>query len=155
MGKTMSDYEDVSAKIEACPPKLQTTIAEFSTATPQERLELLLEFADELPALPARIHEERNTMEQVHECQSPVFLHTEFENGHVRFYFDVPVEAPTVRGYAAILQDGFTNANPDAVLRAPDDIYRLLGLDQAISPLRLRGLHALMVYMKRQVQNQS
>ncbi len=144
--------DDVSAKAESCPAKLRTIIAEFVSVAPQERLEYLLEYADELPELPAHLQADRDAMEQVHECQSPVFLHTEIDDGRVRFLFDVPAEAPTVRGYAAILQEGFEGATPDDVLDAPEDIYRLLGLDEAISPLRLRGLHALMVYMKRQVR---
>jgi cysteine desulfuration protein SufE len=149
----MPNLENESAKLAACPEKLRTTIDEFVTAAPRERLEYLLEFSDELPELPDHLLADRDAMEQVHECQSPVFLHTEFDDGHVHFLFDVPQEAPTVRGYAAILQEGFAGASPDEVLNAPEDIYRLLGLDEAISPLRLRGLHALMVYMKRQVQN--
>ena len=34
----------------------------------------------------------------------------------------------------------------------PEDVYMLLGLHEAITPQRLRGLHSLLVYMKRQVR---
>jgi cysteine desulfuration protein SufE len=64
---------------------------------------------------------------------------------------DIPVEAPTVRGYGSILVSGLSGAPAEAVLAAPEDIYMLLGLHEAISPQRLRGLHALMVHIKRQV----
>ena len=148
----MSTPDDFSAKIDLCPATIQSTIETFRSVTPRERLELLLEYADDLPELPERFHADRDSMEQVHECQSTVFLRTEISDGRVHFLFDVPPEAPTVRGYAAILQEGFDNVAPEAVLSAPEDIYRLLGLQDAITPLRLRGLHALMVYMKRQVQ---
>ena len=91
-------------------------------------------------------------MEQVHECQTPVFLFTELDQGAVQFHLDIPHESPTIRGYAAILAEGFEGATPQAVLDTPEDVYVLLGLNEAITPQRLRGLHALMHYMKRQVK---
>lgn len=142
----------IDEKIERCPAALQTIIQEFREALPRERLELLLEYADALPDLPARLLEKRDNMEQIHECQSPVFLHTELHNNEVNFYLDIPRESPTVRGYASILVDGLNGASPAAIQATPEDIYILLGLHEAITPQRLRGLHALMVYMKRQIQ---
>ncbi|MEZ4736392.1 MAG: SufE family protein [Caldilineaceae bacterium] len=68
-------------KIERCPAALQEIIQEFREVLPRERLELLLEYADDLPDLPARLQEKRDTMEQVHECQTPVFLYTELNDG--------------------------------------------------------------------------
>ena len=105
----------------------------------------------DLPELPDRLQGARDAMEQVHECQSPVFLHTEMDNGRVWLFLDIPVEAPTVRGYGSILVSGLNGAEAEDILRTPEDVYMLLGLHEAISPQRLRGLHALMVYIKRQV----
>lgn len=142
----------IEEKIARCPTALQTIIYEFRDALPRERLELLLEYADSLPDLPARLYDKRDNMEQIHECQSPVFLHTEIEQGKVYFYLDIPREAPTVRGYASVLVEGVHGASPVAIQTMPEDVYLLLGLHEAITPQRLRGLHALAVYMKRQVQ---
>ena len=64
----------------------------------------------------------------------------------------MPPEAPTVRGYSSILLDGLEGATAEELLRLPEDVYMLLGLHEAITPQRLRGLHALVVYMKRQVR---
>ncbi len=143
----------IEEKLAACPPRLREIIEEFRMAAPQERLEYLIEFSESLPDLPEHLLARRDQMEQVHECQTPVFLHTERRNGHLRFYFDVPRESPTVRGYAAILAEGLNGADPEQVLAIPDDVHMLLGLHEAISPLRLRGLHALIRYVKRQVMN--
>lgn len=139
-------------KVDRCPAALQTIIHEFREVLPRERLELLLEFADSLPDLPARLQGKRDAMEQIHECQTPVFLYTELHDGGVHFYLDIPRESPTVRGYANILVEGLTGVTPAEVLATPEDVYILLGLHEAITPQRLRGLHALIVYMKRQVQ---
>jgi cysteine desulfuration protein SufE len=148
----MSDDLDLNEKLARLPSGLREIVEEFREATPRERLELLLEYSQDLPDLPDYLAEQRDQLEQVHECQTPVFLHTEIEGRAVHFHLDIPEESPTVRGYAAILADGFDGTEPEAVLNSPDDVYNLLGLHEAITPQRLRGLHALMLYMKRQVQ---
>ena len=136
----------------ACPPALREIIDEFSDAAPQDRLELLLEFAMDLPDLPAALHHARDTMEQVHECQSPVFLHASLQDGRMVYHIDVPREAPTVRGFAGILRTGLNGATPDAVAATPANLYQQLGLHRVISPLRLRGLSALLHRMKRNAE---
>jgi cysteine desulfuration protein SufE len=143
----------IQDKIELCPPTLQTIIEEFRDAPPRERMEYLLEYAMSLPPLPDRYHAQRDSLEQVHECQTPVFLATEIVDNTVYFYLDIPPESPTVRGYAAILVEGLAGATPAAVLATPDDVYMLLGLHEVITPQRVRGLHALLGYMKKQVRN--
>ena len=149
----MSDDMELTSKLDRLPNGLREIVNEFRSSTPRERLELLLEYSQDLPDLPDHLAEKRDGLEQVHECQTPVFLFTEVEGGAVHFHLDIPQESPTVRGYAAILADGFDGASPQAVLNSPDDIYNLLKLNEAITPQRLRGLHALMIYMKRQVKN--
>jgi cysteine desulfuration protein SufE len=141
------------AKIERCPPALQQIVEEFREATPRERMEYLLEYAESLPPLPPHLAERRDQMEQVHECQAPVFLHTDVAGDEVRFAIDIPPESPTIRGYASILVEGLAGATPQQVLETPDDVYMLLGLAEVITPQRVRGLHALLGYMKKQVRN--
>lgn len=144
----------IQDKIELCPPALQTIIKEFRDAPPRERMEYLIEYAMSLPPLPAHLQAQRDNMEQVHECQTPVFLATEISGDAVHFFLDIPPESPTVRGYASILVEGLDGATPAAILATPDDVYMLLGLHEVITPQRVRGLHALLGYMKRQVKNQ-
>lgn len=150
MSESMS--ESIEGQLEQCPPALRKIILDFRDAEPRERLEYLLDFALDLPELPLRLQGQRDQMEQVHECQTPVFLHTEINDDQVEFFLDIPKESPTVRGYAGILTAGFADATPAQVLATPDDIYLLLGLQEVITPQRVRGLHALLAYMKRQVQ---
>lgn len=149
----MSSDTSNEEKIAACPPALQEIINDFVEVEPRERLEYLLEYALDLPDLPERLVAMRDQMEQVHECQTPVFLHTEHGDAGVELYFDIPPESPTVRGYAAILQEGLQHCSVNEVLQTPEDVYMLLGLQEAITPQRLRGLHFLMVYIKKQVRN--
>lgn len=132
------------------PPRLVEIIEEFKDSDRQEKLDLLLEFADKLPPLPARLQASRDSMEQVHECMTPVFLQTELADGGVVFHFDIPPESPTTRGYAALLAEGLHGAPPQDVVALPGDFFTAMGLQQILSPQRLNGITAILAYMKRQ-----
>jgi len=136
----------------AWPEALQDIIETFEDATPEERLEILLEFALSMPDLPDELYDARDSMEQVHECQSPVFLLAKMEDGNIYYHLDVPREAPTVRGFAGILHEGLNGATPEAIVATPNDLYQRMGLHKVLSPLRLRGLTALLGRMKRNAQ---
>jgi cysteine desulfuration protein SufE len=134
------------------PEALQEIVNVFDDAAPDERLDMLLEYALSMPDLPEELQSARDTMEQVHECQTPVFLLATLKEGQVYYYLDVPREAPTVRGFAGILYEGLNGASPEAIAATPNDLYQRLGLHKVLSPLRLRGLTALLSRMKRQAQ---
>ena len=137
-------------------PGLADLVDDFSSVGPQDRLQLLLDLSRELPELPQRYAARRDAMEQVHECQSPLFLAVEVEGegpeAPVHLYFDAPPEAPTTRGFAGILHEGLDGRPVREVLAVPDDFYLALGLAQAVSPLRLRGMAAMLARIKRQVR---
>ncbi len=140
------------------PPQLAELVEEFSEVGPKDRLQLLLELSRELPALPPRYADAAETMEQVHECQSPLFLAVEVDppgdDGarHVHLFFSAPPEAPTTRGFASIMHTGLDGEPAAEVLAVPDDFYVALGLAQAVSPLRLRGMSAMLSRIKKQVR---
>ena len=118
---------------------------------------LLLEFSRELPDLPPRIAEHPELLEPVPECQSPLFLVTEIEAGQpdpvVHLYFSAPAEAPTTRGFAGILHEGLDGLPASTVLAVPDDLSHRLGLAEAVSPLRLNGMGAMLFRIKRQIRD--
>ena len=117
----------------------------------QDKLQLLLEFAGDLPPLPADLEEA--AMEPVPECQSPLFLHVDAtDREQVRLYFSAPAEAPTTRGFAAILAAGLDGLPAEEILAVPDDFYSDLGLAKLISPLRLRGMSAMLTRIKRRLR---
>ena len=133
------------------PAPLAEVVSDFAEVNGQDKLKLLLEFADELPALPADLEEA--AMEPVPECQSPLFLHVDAEDrGRVRLYFSAPAEAPTTRGFASILAAGLDGQSADTILAVPDDFYAELGLAKLISPLRLRGMSAMLTRIKRRLR---
>ncbi|MGE2728597.1 SufE family protein [Mycolicibacterium vaccae] len=132
------------------PAGLAEVVSDFQEVEGQDKLALLLELADELPPLPADLEEA--AMEPVPECQSPLFLHVDADDrDHVRLYFSAPAEAPTTRGFAAILAAGLDGQSAADILAVPDDFYTDLGLAKLISPLRLRGMSAMLTRIKRRL----
>ena len=135
------------------PAPLAEVVSDFQEVEGQDKLRLLLEFADELPPLPADM--EQAAMEPVPECQSPLFLHVDAaDRGKVRLYFSAPAEAPTTRGFAAILATGLDKQAAADILAVPDDFYSDLGLAALISPLRLRGMSAMLARIKRRLRGE-
>lgn len=139
------------------PPQLAEIVDDFSSVGPKDRLQLLLELSQELPDLPERYADAASSMEQVHECQSPLFLTVEVGDGDghpVHLFFSAPKEAPTTRGFAGIMWTGLDGEPAQTVLDVPDDFYTDLGLAEAVSPLRLRGIAAMLARIKNQVRQQ-
>ena len=135
---------------ESMPAPLAEVVSDFDEVQGQDKLQLLLEFADELPPLPADLEEA--AMEPVPECQSPLFLHVDADDrDRVRLYFSAPAEAPTTRGFASILAAGLDEQPAADILAVPDDFYTDLGLAALISPLRLRGMSAMLARIKRRL----
>ena len=133
------------------PAPLAEVVSDFEDMQGQDKLKLLLEFADELPDLPAELSEA--AMEPVPECQSPLFLHVDAaDRDDVRLFFSAPAEAPTTRGFASILAAGLDHQPADEILGVPDDFYTDLGLAALISPLRLRGMAAMLARIKRHLR---
>ncbi len=145
------------------PPGLEEIAADFRSATPSERLQLLLEFSDELPDLPQRYADAPERLEQVHECQTPLFLVVEVgdlpgvatADQQVHLFFSAPPEAPTTRGFAGILHEGLDGLTVAEVLDTPALAPMTFGLAEVVSPLRMRGMVAMLGRIKRQVAVQT
>jgi cysteine desulfuration protein SufE len=122
----------------------------------RDRLQLLLEFSNELPDLPERYVDHPDLLERVEECQSPVFMFVEVDDDNiVHLFVTAPKEAPTTRGFASILVQGLAGLSVDEVLDIPDDFPQDLGLTEAVSPLRVRGMTALLGRAKRQIREKT
>ena len=142
------------------PAALQEIAEDFAELAAPQRLELLLEFSEGLPDLPERYAGKLGEMEQVHECQSPLFLAVEVGDGDgdtrpaqeqpVHLFFSAPPEAPTTRGFAGILHEGLDGLTVREVLAVPEDAPYRFHLGEAVSPLRLRGMVGMLSRIKRQ-----
>jgi cysteine desulfuration protein SufE len=149
----------VTVRTEGLPGALADIVEDFNAVSEPDRLQLLLEFSRGLPPLPARYTDHPELLEPVPECQSPIFLVTETDgtgdDAVVRLFFSAPQEAPTTRGFAGILREGLDGLTAREVLSTPDDVCSRLGLDLAVSPLRLRGMTGMLGRIKRQVREKT
>lgn len=136
------------------PWKMAEIVTEFQELEEPERLQLLLEFSRELPELPARLAEHPELLEQVVECQTPLFLTIELEatpEAAVHLFFSAPPETPTTRGFAGVLHEGLDGLSAAEILAIPGDVPDRLGLTRAVTPLRMRGMSAMLGRIKRKV----
>lgn len=138
------------------PAQLAEIREDFLGLEVKERLQLLLEFSNELPELPERYRDHPDLLERVEECQSPVFIFVEVDDDNiVHLFATAPKEAPTTRGFASILAQGLAGLTVEQVLAVPDDYPQTIGLTEAVSPLRIRGMSALLGRTKRQVREKT
>ena len=131
------------------PRRLSEIVEEFQWGEGRDKLELLLYYAERLPALPDGLELKSGDGELVHECMTPVYVAAEVVEGGMQFYFDVPPESPTVRGFASILAEGLGGATPNEVLQVPNDFYLQMGLQGVLTSQRLNGMAAMLAHIKR------
>lgn len=111
---------------------------------------MLIQYAESLPPLPAWLHGERDKMEPVPECMTPVFLFGEKDaDGGIRFHFDIPPQSPTVQGLASILAYGLNGLKLEEILAVPANFYIEMNLQDTISHQRLNGFQGLLAHMKQ------
>jgi cysteine desulfuration protein SufE len=130
------------------PQRLQELVEDFSYCQGQEKLEYLLEISESLAPLPAWLNSQGDGMDEVHECMTPVFIFAEKQDGLLFYHFDVPPEAPTVRGFAATLQQGIDGSTPEQVQAIPIDFFLQMGLQEVLTGQRLFGISAILAHMK-------
>jgi cysteine desulfuration protein SufE len=132
------------------PPKLQEIVDDFASMSREEKVETLVAYSESLPPLPERLKDERDKMEPVPECMTPVFLHGEKKpDGSIQFYFDIPPQSPTVRGLACILASGLNGSTPEEILSVPADFFLPMKLQEAISQQRINGFISVLAHMKQ------
>src|SRR5690625_5925595 len=108
---------------------------DFQDMHEPERLELLLEFSDNLPQPPERYAGHEDEMEQVTECQTPLFLALEYSDEpdpEVTIIISAPPESPTTRGFAGVIIEGLSGHRASTILSVPADVPNKLGLTTAL-----------------------
>jgi len=134
----------------------ETLIEDFASIREPERLDLLLEFSEALPELPARYADHPELLERVEECQSPIYLFVEIDQDNLtRLFFSAPPEAPTTRGFASILFSVIDGLSVQEALDFDIDFPSKLSLQKVVSPLRLRGMIGILSRIKRQLREKS
>lgn len=130
--------------------RLDAIVSEFADLDGREKLELLVDFANGLPPL-SPAYQARKAAEdrRVHECQTPVFLWTEAEDGRAKLTAEVAPEAPTVKGFVAILAEAVNGRPISDVAALSDEFLDRMGLIDILGMMRARGLRAIVSRVKR------
>jgi len=132
------------------PKNLQEIVDDIASMSREEKLETLIAYAETFPDLPERFKAEREKMEPVPECMTPVFLIAEKNpDGGINFYFEIPKESPTVRGLASILFNGLNGSSMEEIISVPADFYLPMKLHEAISQQRINGFVGVLAHMKQ------
>jgi len=132
--------------------KLDEFLEEFDGLEPDEKLELLMDWAGTLPAVsPGRGTAPFPESCRVQECQTPVHLWVEVVGGRVHLEADVPQKSPTVRGLVSLVVQGLEGASPADVQQMPDDLLGPLGLGATLGMTRQHGMRGLVARIKREV----
>ena len=129
--------------------KLTELVEELADCDPKERIEMLLDYARSLPALPERFAELRGPENRVEECQSPAFLFAEKTGEGVNWFADVPLEAPTVRGFVSLLWEGTQGASVEQLTSLSYDVIGQAGLKEILGMQRMNGLVGVLRRLKK------
>jgi cysteine desulfuration protein SufE len=117
-------------------------LEEFSDCSDRERLQLILEFGDELPALPEHYKTEEN---RVRGCQSNVWLISHLaDDGAARMHFEGDSDGQIVRGLIAVLFSLVNDKTPEEILAVDlDGVFKQLHLSRYVSHMRSSGLASM------------
>lgn len=129
--------------------RVRAVVEDFQALQGNDRLQMLLEYSEALPELDSRFGDNPELLERVEECQSPVFIAVEGNSELISLHFSAPREAPTTRGFASALNSALNGLSAREILEVSDDFPSELGLDQLISPLRVRGMRGMLARIKR------
>lgn len=129
--------------------RVRAVVEDFQALQGNDRLQMLLEYSEALPELDPKFGDNPELLERVEECQSPVFIAVEGNSELISLHFSAPREAPTTRGFASALNSALNGLSAREILEVSDDFPSELGLDQLISPLRVRGMRGMLARIKR------
>lgn len=137
-------------RMSTLPPKLQEIVDDFASLTREEKIETLIAYSESLPSIPDRLKDQRENMDDVPECMTPVQLLAEKRSDDgIAFYFEIPPQSPTVRGLASVLANGLNGSKPEEILSVPADFFVPMNLQEAISQQRINGFIGVLAHMKQ------
>ena len=108
-----------------------------------DKYEYLIELGKSVPKISEENKKEENIIKG---CQSKVWLHSEKQDGLVRFYADS--DAIITKGIISLLIRIFSNQKPEDIINAETDFIDKIGLRQHLSPNRANGLNNMIKKIK-------
>jgi cysteine desulfuration protein SufE len=78
-------------------------------------------------------------------------LFVEQEDGRIRLHADAPIEAPTVRGFVAMLVEGLDGATATEIRSVPENLVEQTGMTEILGMMRVHGLNGVLRRLKSEV----
>jgi cysteine desulfuration protein SufE len=129
-------------------PAIQGLIEEFQEIESKfEKLETLMDFADELVPLPV---EDWNESNLVRGCQSIAHIEVELSNDEV--ILKSAADARMVEGLQGILTIAVNGNTPDKVLELTPDFAEEMGLLNTLTPSRSNGFRTMFDMIQNRVK---
>jgi len=130
------------------PSAIQGLIEEFQDIDSQfEKLEILMDFADEVVPLPV---DEWNESNLVKGCQS--IAHIEVELADDKVVIKAAADARMVEGMQGILTLAINGNSPDVVLALTPDFAEEMGLLNTLTPSRSNGFRTMFDMVQNRVK---
>jgi cysteine desulfuration protein SufE len=117
----------------------------FSSLTPEERYDTLIEMGRRLPLFATSL---KTADRIVPGCQSTLYLSTTLKEG--KLFFEVYSEALISAGLAALLIYVYSGESPETILKCPPTFIAELGLTASLSPGRSNGLAHIHLRIKQE-----
>jgi len=130
------------------PPSIDKILRRFATLSPDMTRQALVQYANRLPPLPERYQGIDTELYRVHECQTPVAIFPEIQDGRMHYYADVPRESAAIRALLAMLFEALNGQPPEVTLAIPPDFVRQVMGKIGLSA-RENGLNAMVERLKR------
>ena len=130
------------------PVAIQELIEEFQDIDEQfERLEVLMEFSEEVEELPV---ESWNDSNLVKGCQSVAHIEVEMVEGKV--WMKAAADAKMVQGLQGILSITVNGSTPEQVLELTPDFAEEAGILNSLTPSRSNGFRTMFDMVQRNVR---
>ena len=130
------------------PDSIQEIIEEFQEIEDQfERLEVLMDFAEEVDELPV---EEWNDSNLVRGCQSVAHLEVSIRDELV--WLRAAADAKMVQGLQGILSIAVNGASPEIVLQLTQDFAEEAGILVSLTPSRSNGFRTMFDMVQNRVK---
>ena len=130
------------------PVAIQELIEEFQDIDEQfERLEVLMEFSEEVEELPV---ESWNDSNLVKGCQSVAHIVVEMVEGKV--WMKAAADAKMVQGLQGILSIAVNGSTPEQVLELTPDFAEEAGILNSLTPSRSNGFRTMFDMVQRNVR---
>lgn len=108
-----------------------------------DKYQILIDMGNSLPPFDETYRIDQNLIEG---CQSRVWLHAEYRDGHI--YFSADSDAIIVKGIISLLMKVLSGRTPDEILVSDLHFIDAIGLKEHLSPTRSNGLLSMVKQMR-------